>query len=120
MELNCKNCGIENPHGTTYCTNCGIQLGIERLKCFQCETLNSPDSKFCGECGTSLARISEEKKECRRITVLFCDLVGSTRLSEHMELEEYWEFLEIYRDACCKVIREFHGYPSIPRSPAFG
>src|SRR5713226_1333246 len=42
--------------------------------------------------------------ERRHLTVMFCDLVGSTALSARLDPEDMWEVIRTYRAACAKVI----------------
>jgi len=46
----------------------------------------------------------------RQLTVMFCDLVGSTSLSEQMEVEDYREMLSDYQSAATNAIRRYEGY----------
>ncbi len=46
----------------------------------------------------------------RHLTVLFADLVGSTALSERLDLEEYLEVLTTYRECVRQVVEEFDGH----------
>jgi predicted ATPase/class 3 adenylate cyclase len=48
--------------------------------------------------------------ERRQLTVMFCDLVGSTRLAEQMDAEEYREILTAYQSAVSPAILKFEGY----------
>ena len=48
--------------------------------------------------------------ERRQLTVLFCDLVGSTALSAQLDPEELREVVRAYQDTCAKVIARFEGY----------
>ena len=48
--------------------------------------------------------------ERRQITVMFCDLVGSTRLSSHLDPEEYRAVLHTYRDACAGAVKRYDGH----------
>ena len=41
---------------------------------------------------------------------MFCDLVGSTALSQRLELEELREVVQAYHDLCAEVIARFEGY----------
>ncbi|MDQ2693999.1 MAG: AAA family ATPase [Pseudomonadota bacterium] len=47
--------------------------------------------------------------ERRRITVLFCDLVGSTELSVQIDPEDYRRVIRAYQATCAKVIQRFDG-----------
>jgi class 3 adenylate cyclase/predicted ATPase len=48
--------------------------------------------------------------ERRQLTVMFCDLVGSTALSTQLDPEELREVIRAYRETCATVIRRFDGY----------
>ncbi|HKA53506.1 MAG TPA: adenylate/guanylate cyclase domain-containing protein, partial [Candidatus Binatia bacterium] len=48
--------------------------------------------------------------ERRQLTVMFCDLVGSTPLSEKLDPEELREVILAYQEACAQEIRRFEGY----------
>src|SRR5439155_3101095 len=48
--------------------------------------------------------------ERRQLTVMFCDLVGSTALSAQLDPEELREVEREYQRRCATVIRRFEGY----------
>ncbi|MFP6757532.1 MAG: adenylate/guanylate cyclase domain-containing protein, partial [Alphaproteobacteria bacterium] len=48
--------------------------------------------------------------ERRQLTVMFCDLVGSTELSERLDPEDLREVMRAYQDACAGAIGRFDGY----------
>ncbi len=48
--------------------------------------------------------------ERRQVTVLFCDLVGSTALSNTHDPEEYWSILSRYHESCIAAIQRFEGF----------
>src|SRR5262245_7754270 len=48
--------------------------------------------------------------ERRQLTVLFCDLVDSTKLSGQLDPEEYREVVHAYQQTCTQVIQRFDGY----------
>ena len=47
--------------------------------------------------------------ERRHLTVMFCDLVGSTELSARLDPEDMWEVIRAYRAACANVIANYEG-----------
>ncbi len=47
--------------------------------------------------------------ERRQLTVMFCDLVGSTALAERLDPEELRTLLAEYQDLCAAVIRRYDG-----------
>src|SRR5712691_7107890 len=48
--------------------------------------------------------------ERRQLTVMFCDLVGSTALSTQLDPEELRAVIQAYRETCATVIRRFDGH----------
>jgi class 3 adenylate cyclase/tetratricopeptide (TPR) repeat protein len=74
--------------------------------------------KFCGACGAPLpgtsagdpAEDGSGPVHRRHLTVMFCDLVGSTPLAETLDPEDFRDVLAGYRHACTAAIQEFGGY----------
>jgi TOMM system kinase/cyclase fusion protein len=52
----------------------------------------------------------EDAAERRQLTVMFCDLVGSTPLSEQLDPEDLGEVVRAYQDTCAAVIDRFGGH----------
>src|SRR5262249_34535877 len=48
--------------------------------------------------------------ERRQLTVMFCDLVDSTRLSSQLDPEDLREVVRTYQRACAEVIQRFDGH----------
>ena len=48
--------------------------------------------------------------ERRQLTVVFCDLVDSTKLSSQLDPEEYREVVRAYQAACMEVIQRYDGH----------
>ena len=48
--------------------------------------------------------------ERRQLTVVFCDLVDSTSLSNRIDPEDLREVIRVYHDACAKVVAQYNGY----------
>src|SRR5262245_32727627 len=48
--------------------------------------------------------------ERRQLTVMFCDLVGSTPLAEHLDPEDLRTVVQAYQAACTTVVPRFGGY----------
>jgi class 3 adenylate cyclase/predicted ATPase/DNA polymerase III delta prime subunit len=58
----------------------------------------------------SPASLSQPREaEFRQITVLFCDLVGSTQLSEKLDPEDLQKLIDVYRAECIKAIDRYGG-----------
>ena len=48
--------------------------------------------------------------ERRLLTVMFCDLVGSTELAQRLDPEELRDIMQAYRAACAKVVARYDGH----------
>src|SRR5262249_25237780 len=48
--------------------------------------------------------------ERRQLTVMFCDLVGSTALSAQLDPEDLRDVVRAYQATCAEVIRSFDGH----------
>ena len=86
------------------------------LPCPSCRFANPPGFRFCGACGSGLAADGERPirprqvtAERRQLTVLFCDLVGSTHLANSLELEELRDVIRSYQSACAESVRRYGG-----------
>ena len=84
----CANCRLENPNGMRFCGGCGTPLQ---------------------EPGTS-AGDGPSAAHRRHMTVMFCDIVGSTPLAETLDPEDFREILTGYQQACARATERFHGY----------
>ncbi len=117
--MRCSKCGTENASDRKFCGECGAQLS---LRCPKCGKENGPPSRFCGECGTALsdaapatvadiARIATPAAgERRHLTVLFCDLAGSTEIAARLDPEEWRETVAGYQRAAGEAITRFGGH----------
>ncbi len=111
--MDCLKCGFTNPEQARFCAGCG--LAFASIECQHCKTENSPGSRFCNSCGQSLADKSPEKtlrsahSERRILTVLFCDLVDSTRLVDNLDPELSREIIRDFQRICEGVIEENGG-----------
>ena len=96
-----------------FCTACGSALPIH---CPACNEVNPQGARFCAWCGTRLpdafiARANAASEAERRpVSVMFCDLVGSTPLSGRLDPEELAEVIGIYQTRAAGAIALFGGY----------
>ncbi|MCH9675884.1 MAG: AAA family ATPase [Gammaproteobacteria bacterium] len=65
---------------------------------------------FRGLAERTTAQAGGTQGERRQLTVMFCDLVGSTSMSEGMDPESYREVIVGYRQSTSEVIREHTGF----------
>ena len=79
------------------------------LVCASCGHENSEGAKFCEECGFSFGASQTLAREQRKtVTVLFCDITGSTSLGETLDPERLRALLARYFERM-KIIVERHG-----------
>jgi class 3 adenylate cyclase/predicted ATPase len=52
----------------------------------------------------------KDEAERRQLTVMFCDLMGSTELSQQLDPEDLREINRTYQDACKTAIERYEGY----------
>jgi class 3 adenylate cyclase len=78
----CPNCGQESPEGF----------------------------KFCGNCGEPLGALSSPARETRKtVTVVFCDVTGSTALGEKLDPESLRRVMGRYFDEMRIVVERHEG-----------
>ncbi|HZO82298.1 MAG TPA: adenylate/guanylate cyclase domain-containing protein [Candidatus Binataceae bacterium] len=131
--MRCPVCACENPANARFCIGCGAPLS---RRCAACATDNPPAARFCLQCGAALdgasapaGGISSEDQaaglsgstpaaqprtphasERRHLTVLFCDLVGSTEISTQLDPEDLRRLIEAYQRLCGRVVNRFEGH----------
>jgi class 3 adenylate cyclase/tetratricopeptide (TPR) repeat protein len=77
--------------------------------CPNCGEGNPDKAKFCLECATPLRAQPAPPQEARKtVTVVFCDLVGSTTLGEELDSESLREVMDRYF-AAMRLAIERHG-----------
>ena len=116
MDVACPACAAANPSTGRFCRECGTSLASA---CPSCGAAVDAQQKFCGDCGTALttgavvpstgqspAASITERRVC---SVLFCDLVGFTPLSESRDAEEVRELLSQYFEMARTVIGRYGG-----------
>src|SRR5256884_3994697 len=74
--------------------------------CPSCGTENPDGFRFCGRCGSSLTEGAPERR--KTVTVLFCDVTGSTALGERLDPESFRLVMRRYFDTARRGI-EHHG-----------
>jgi class 3 adenylate cyclase/tetratricopeptide (TPR) repeat protein len=66
--------------------------------CSTCGHENPDDARFCSSCGAALEAAPPGREERKVVTVLFCDLVGSTARAQRMDPEDVRAFLSGFYD----------------------
>ena len=128
--MKCPRCGTGNRAGARFCRECGA---LFEAACSSCGAPVQAGSKFCDSCGTALpttvvpaanrdpvtvggiAGVAETPKEAadgerRQLTVLFCDLVGSTELAGRLDPEILHDVVHAYQQTCDAVIKRVRGH----------
>jgi predicted ATPase/class 3 adenylate cyclase len=95
------------------------------MLCIKCGTAATSAAKFCGNCGTLLPLTPEigdalttatstgaapEALSRRQMTVLFCDLVGSTALAEQMDPEDLFAAITAYHDMVKRIAIRYNAH----------
>ena len=57
----------------------------------------------------AISPVQHRDAEFRQITVMFCDLVGSTQLAEKLDPEDLHKLIDAYRGECSTAIRRYGG-----------
>ena len=101
------------------------------MTCAACDHLNPPGSRYCNGCGHNLSTAVSATQaqtqptteaehpppetpipeaERRQLTVMFCDLVGSTELSGRLDPELLRDVIRAYQSTSTAVIERYDGY----------
>src|SRR5215831_12965152 len=118
--MRCPSCKAENTATRRFCAQCGTPLPSP---CAACGFENEPTAKFCGGCGKPVGEVTApappgsspppprtDAAERRQLTVMFCDLVGSTALSTRLDPEDYREVIAAYHRAVTETVGRFDGF----------
>jgi len=88
------------------CPRCGEELRAEAQPCLRCDTVRPTEASH----GPPVREQAREVSERRQLTVLFCDLVGSSELAERLQPEDLQLVLRMYQERCAAVVRRHQGY----------
>jgi class 3 adenylate cyclase len=124
--MTCPDCGVETTDGKRFCTACGTALPVA---CPACGNPAQARAKFCGDCGAPISvgaptdPVRSEHTdvpigsapalttaERRPLSVMFCDLIGSTALSSRLDPEDLREVIRSYQACVAATIRQFDGF----------
>ena len=78
------------------------------MQCASCETENPAGFKFCGNCGAALTQAPPPREVRKVVTVVFCDLTGSTALGGATDPEALRARMLVYYEQM-RAILEKHG-----------
>ena len=129
--MRCPRCRHENPARAKFCLECGQRLSPA---CVACGAEIPETAKFCSECGRPVAagvatpaepapaaytprhlaeRILTSRNalegERKPVTVLFCDLVGSTALAERLGAEGMHVLVNAFFETALAEVHRYEG-----------
>src|SRR5215831_9981662 len=121
--MTCSRCGADNPAGMKFCGQCGAPLAAA---CPSCGAGNPPEHTFFGQCGASLdpaaptpsrdvpkpavsGTVSTLPGEMKQVTVLFCDIVNSTPLTERLGAEGMRDLVHAFLEASLAEVHRYGG-----------
>jgi class 3 adenylate cyclase/predicted ATPase len=117
--MRCPSCMAENAATRRFCAQCGAPLPS---LCPACGFENEPIAKFCGGCGKPIGEVAAptpaevstaprtDSAERRQLTVMFCDLVGSTALASQLDPEDLREVIGAYHKCVADTISRYDGF----------
>jgi class 3 adenylate cyclase len=76
--------------------------------CASCGGELSDQFRFCGFCGSPLESTVLVKESRKTVTIIFCDLKGSTNLGELLDSESLRELMSRYFEVMSNIL-EGHG-----------
>ena len=114
--MNCKNCNSPAPANARFCPNCGQPLTSTAVPAEQRASGFNPDRYLPRELASKLeaSRASKSMQGERRIiTMLFCDVKGSTAAAEQLDPEEWTEIINGAFEHMIRPIYKYEGL--VPR-----
>jgi class 3 adenylate cyclase len=66
--------------------------------------------KHCPPAVSNTALPPRDDPERRQLTIMFCDLVGSTAISNRLDPEDMHEVIRAYQETCARVISNYDGF----------
>src|SRR5262245_58986205 len=116
LQQGCPSCGFENTAQAKFCGQCGTALGAEGrpapAKSRKGKGAKTPKRAPRSQSRPTLIKPqgAAPEAERRQLTVMFCDLVGSTPLAEKLDPEDLRQVILAYQQTCAEQIRRFEGY----------
>lgn len=78
------------------------------LTCTHCAEPLAENVRFCSACGTRV--VEKRAAHSHFMTVMFCDLAGSTQLTDQLGDEMMFELITRYQDICNEAVPDHGGY----------
>src|SRR5262249_23919515 len=117
LQPSCPSCGFENTAQAKFCGKCGTALSAEGKPASALGRTRKGVLSTRGRATRPApqpvkARAHPAAPEAgrRQLMVMFCDLVGSTAISEQLDPEELREMVRAYQETCTTVIQRYDGH----------
>jgi class 3 adenylate cyclase len=91
----------------------GLSLGHRKKLLTAIESLSTEATDradAAADDGSIVRSSAQPEAERRQLTVMFCDLVGSTALSGYLDPEELREVIRAYQGVCTTAIKRYEGF----------
>src|SRR5207249_811018 len=113
VAVQCRGCGATIDPDFRFCPDCGLQQNAA-IHDIAPPPATDAFTRLSRHIPTGLAHkiratqgaIEGERKQ---VTVLFCDLVGSTAIAAGLDPEEYADLLDRYLEIVCREVYRFEG-----------
>ncbi len=79
------------------------------ITCPACGTENPEGARFCLQCGSPLAEAPAVREERKVVSIVFCDLVGSTARAEQLDPEDVRALLSAYHGRVRAILEHYGG-----------
>jgi class 3 adenylate cyclase/tetratricopeptide (TPR) repeat protein len=113
LQIICPNCGRSNRPGAKFCDNCGHNLNGGEKTPVEALPARSPISRFIPkELASKLesARADHAMEGERRVvTILFCDVKGSTQAAEQLDPEDWTEIMNGAFEHMIQPVYQYEG-----------
>ncbi|MEJ2350541.1 MAG: adenylate/guanylate cyclase domain-containing protein [Anaerolineales bacterium] len=113
LQIICPNCGRSNRPGAKFCDNCGHKLDGGEEAPVEALPARSPISRFIPkELASKLesARADHAMEGERRVvTILFCDVKGSTQAAEQLDPEDWTEIMNGAFEYMIQPVYQYEG-----------
>jgi class 3 adenylate cyclase len=106
MSLSCPACGADNPAAARFCNQCGQRLDAAPKPDPRADRASYTPKHLADKVFRTRASLEGERK---RVTVLFCDIKGSTRLAEEAGAEQWHLILDRFFTTLSGAVHRYEG-----------
>ncbi len=106
--MRCNACGQINPTAQKFCGECGNRLGAARPVPVAGAATDAV-SNVLAAFDTPATRIGAQQGERKQVTVLFCDIVGSTPLAARLGADRIYRVLNEFLAVAMAQVHRFEG-----------